>query len=228
MKKLLLITSFLFIWKWASAQEAFTGIGIFKIGTDTTVLYNFAKENGLKIKRSNDYNEFLDRGYSFISGVSGKKEVFALINNGKPYKGYEYSYSCPDVLDFIVGKYEVAGITIFNLHLEYLKGKLISASCNPPSGLSSALEAKYGSPTRETLTDTSKCSTTAVATRHKSIWNNGEIKATYDTGERFSYDCKREYTTRFDYRLLHSGFEECIKEYKVKAQTADRSKLKDL
>ncbi len=73
MKRILIITTFLLIAAASYAQDTkFTGIGIFKIGSDTTTLYSFASDNKIKIGIMNDEMKFITASY----GNSKKTEFF--------------------------------------------------------------------------------------------------------------------------------------------------------
>jgi len=103
MKILFLFCAFVLSTVAGFAQATFTGIGIFKIGTDTALLYKYAQENNITVKHTGSSID-LKREKKI-----GGKSLMRLYNDKKSnYEIYELD-ECPDVTEYYLSSYEVGG-----------------------------------------------------------------------------------------------------------------------
>ncbi len=147
---------------------------------------------------------------------------------------------CPDVSEYYVSNYEVAGIVLKHINLKYYKNKLIELKCDFSKEIEDAMKVKYGAPTITTSNDTSKCvynltgvSRDMVAKKFYSKWNNDNITANSYIGEYFDSNCNKKYLSYFRYYTENAEYNSCDLDYRKKnmnekyGPTVTKDKLKE-
>jgi hypothetical protein len=222
----------------AKAQDKFTGIGIFKIGTDTSIVYKYAKENKIKIREITkgvdlSYMRLIDNPYTIASLKPKEKLIIGHINKS----GDKYSLdinACPDVTQYILSSYEVDSIKMKMVELTFYKNKLQKFKCKYDKIIVEAVESKYGTTNREIKSDTSKClyNTTGIerlliSKRYYNTLINGDIKMTAYIGTFFDDHCKESYGSDFNYEQRIQELYDCSLS-SMGIQLNQKPKLKDL
>lgn len=124
------------------SQEKIDGIGIFTIGkTKTKTIDKILKEYNTELDSYNSNSE--SKWLKYIRGYK-VAEFFPSLSdsNNNPLRT---SY-CPDLRVFYINKYDIAGITLSNIHLRFYKNTLIEFYCDYNEELKKALISKYGKP----------------------------------------------------------------------------------
>lgn len=221
MKKVLLIAILAPFASTVIAQEKFTGIGIFQIGSDTSIVYEFAKsfKNKVKIyKKASDasYMHNMATNSAMVKNKTIEPFVYKYEYDGKDRYVKTLVSQCPEISEFHITKYDVSGITITGIKLRFFKNKLISFSSNYNKEISNAMTSKYGAPHLEVKEKEYKCEYSLTGIE-KSIlsktyinkWQNGEIEAISKIGDDYDRNCKKIYKSSFYYSLISSDSIEC-------------------
>lgn len=199
------------------SQDKFTGIGIFKIGVDTSAVYSYASEANLsigsiddelklyRIKIANDQNDLL------------KKESVNAVYKLKRGKRLYSLNTCPSVAEFYINEYEVSGVKLYNVRLEFLNNRLIRVKCNNNKPIRDAMTVKYGPPILTRTSNKIECVYKATGIREEKTedtfyekWSNGNISATGCTSSYYNDKCERKFLNYFVYEV------ESIEEKKCK------------
>lgn len=134
------------------AQELFTGIGIFKIDTDTSLVYQFAKSTKIKIKNVNTDYKYLE-----ATTLAHNPTIARLYRNTKEVSTLMKLNNCPNTVEFSISSYEVAGINIKNIRLIYYNNQLTKVNFDYSSEVVEAIETKYGKLNTKITTDSVTC-----------------------------------------------------------------------
>lgn len=122
--------------------NSFKGVGILKIGSDTSTLINYANQKSLEIK------DCISMLYLHNTLKRGLPHLLRLKNDTSIYRFIDLSNN-PDVSEYSLSSYSVSGITIKGIRLKYYKNSLISVISRDEIGvlsLLSPMEQKYGKP----------------------------------------------------------------------------------
>ena len=139
MRNILIFVIIIFCTK-VYSQENIDGIGIFTIGkTKIKTIDKILKEYNTELNSYNSNSE--SKWLKYIRGYK-VAEFFPSISdsNNNPLRT---SY-CPDLRVFYINKYNIAGITLSNIHLRFYKNTLIEFYCDYNEELKKALISKYG------------------------------------------------------------------------------------
>ena len=185
------------------AQEDFRGIGIFKIGISTTQTLNeFVTKNGIKIKESTSLMD------TYGNYASSKKtsNVLLLRKSEKDQYLTDPKYSeHPDVKVYYVNYYEVAGIGLKTLYLEFYKDTLYDLQCDYSTELVEAISLKYGKGVDSTATKKIQCTGRLAGNfeveefYHYTKWSsiNKQVQATACIGEYYNSKCEKQILSYF-------------------------------
>jgi len=216
MRKILIITAIAILSLSVKAQEKFNGIGIFKIGSDTTILYNYALLNKCKIKPFN-------KGIALFGKTQSdpnKLEILKLETNVKhPEDKINDLSECAEAKEFYCSIYEINGIKIKNIRLVYYHNQLIKFKSNRTDEIEAAMNAKYGKSELKDTQDTTSCLYNLTGITEKLIahtfsyeWDNEDIRARSILSEYFDDHCNKEYNAYFTYSISNRDFEKCEQE----------------
>jgi hypothetical protein len=201
MKTIVTFFLMLTIAQFAMAQELVEGIGKFKIHkASIRLIDSLAKEMGGmgNITSSNDEVEASrareDGDYRFY-------EVLCDTNN----MGHDlssnpvYAVSYPHTRVFYLTYYEIAGITINDIHIMFYKDTLISFTSNCRIEMEQALDLKYG---KGELTEQEKdvhCSyvngngeVTYKEKKYTKVWPGKNVTCTSELEEYYDSNCKQQ------------------------------------
>jgi|GEM_PF-5721565 hypothetical protein len=194
MKKIILIALMVILCLPVKAQEKFNGIGIFKIGMDTSTLISYANQNSYSIKNCSDFTEY----------IQYKNDNFKLLV--RLYHHDDNSLSIPSVSsnpyvsNYLITLYYVSGLTINNIELTFYKNALIQFTVKDNFDIDKGMEEKYGKGSVEILHLTSQCLDDADVDRsYFTTWKNGKIKAYRSILEQFDENCQKSYNSSFTY-----------------------------
>jgi hypothetical protein len=222
-----------------SQIEKFTGIGIFKIGADTSTICAYAKSVNRTIsplsdgdwyasnKTNNDENEVLN--------VESDKSVYRFRKDKFTWKSL-YTNNCPDVTEYFINEYTVSEIHIYNIRLVFYKNKLVKFSSNKSKSISDAMKSKYGDPVLTTEKKEINClyNSTGNVVANEDVtyfenWSNGDIKATSILHKFYDDQCNVHYFNQFSYQVIDDDYKNCtILHYKdYIEQDNDKNKLND-
>lgn len=237
MKKLIALFLLLYSFTCYSQQDVkFTGIGIFKINSDTSVLYNYIADHRLKPKIINEEMDYLHRTYY----GADSKDIFKLVANNEPGKYFSEVSDCPDVKEFYLGEYSINGISLKGLRLKYYKNQLVNVKCKYSRLLADAMKVKYGDPISIISADTTKCVYKLTGITEKLTtndftdkWQNAEITAKSYLGEYYDDNCQKKILSYFTYWIDNKECSHCESEFMNKkilnrnAPKISKDELKD-
>jgi hypothetical protein len=180
--------------------NGFTGVGIFKLGTDTTILLTYIKPKVDSI-RIIDNSDFYF--YNFVKSKPDSIELYRMKFNSRNMQQLSNLSRNPNVKSFLLSHYDVSGYRINNLILKYYKGKLISVDFDIPQtegDFSDAIKEKYGNPKITKTTKDFTClyklsgvERTITAETFYYTWKNGSITGVYIMRDKFKDDCERDF-----------------------------------
>jgi len=218
-----------------TAQEKITGFGPFKIGMkDTSIVYNYAEEQGWPFIVVSDLSEQLSKSNRFAM-----KLVVDTVNNAIAPINASY---CPESLNYYLPEYKIADIKVKDLCVSYYQGRLISISAdNCPYELSQAWEAKFGKPTISSHNGVDRVILPATGAKvempsktYYTTWSNGDISATVVLTDGFNEDGTRKLKKWFyihdigNYKVEQYCDEDMKKALRDKESVTTRDKYKDL
>lgn len=193
-------------------DSKFTGIGIFKIGADTSVLYDFAQQQRIKIKKMDEMYDILQAR----TGYSRKGGIFQLLHNSNNSKDDMTLSYCSDNREYYLSQYEIAGITIKNVILTFFKNRLIKFKCSFDSKIEDAMDAKYGKSESKITNDTVSCVYNMTGVTRKLVaetfinkWKNGDITAESTLKEYYDDHCNKKYVSLFYYEISDREAAQC-------------------
>ncbi|HJP63771.1 MAG TPA: hypothetical protein VJ844_10030 [Mucilaginibacter sp.] len=207
------------------AQD-FTGIGIFKVGSDSTILYSYVKDQGLKTKDLWDHNK--------IENEKFKGKTFIRLHYKESEKYFMTLEKCPDVREYYLPFYTVDDIKLKNIRLLYYKSKLEKFVCDWNQDAVQAIEIKYGKINERDITDTSKCvykltgnERTLVTRIHikEKYWNLTTLTISF----AFTYDgeCNETSISSITYELSDHERDACHWQSEYPQKPLNKDKLKD-
>lgn len=200
----------------ATAQIKFNGIGIFKIGVDTSVVYSFAKSLDVVVKPLQTKSEY----YSLVNTNTENQRIYneheselhvfkisKTINDGEIY---HVASDCPDVSEYFLNEYEISGINLYNVTLKFYKGKLFDFSCNYSNSLIDAMTTKYGKPLiTKKMGNRGSCVVNQKTSDTWCKWKSGAIVASSFYSKDFGEDCKERILSGFNYGLDDKTIDNC-------------------
>ncbi|HWD88293.1 MAG TPA: hypothetical protein VG367_09220 [Mucilaginibacter sp.] len=212
-KKYTLIALLAFLSLSVKAQEKFNGIGIFKLGGDTSILYNYALINKCKIKPFYKGNAF----FAKTQNDPNRLEIFKLeINIKHPEDKINDLSECTEAKEFYCSIYEINGIKIRNIRLVYFNNQLVKFTSNESDEIEAAMNSKYGKSEIRDRPDTSNCLYNFTGFTRKLIahtfsyeWGNGDISALSVVSEYFDDHCDKKYISYFTYSISNRELEKC-------------------
>jgi len=229
MKKSILVALLAILCLAVKAQETFKGIGIFKIGIDTSVLYNYVKENKFQLRAITSDDQYINATTLSGYGIIGK-----LYHNLEEKDILRHLSNCPEVKEFSISSYDIAGISLKNVRLIYYKDRLFSFECEYNNNAKDAIEAKYGALPVKMTYDTSKCIYNLTGHERLLIANKidrsklfGDILLVIIIKKGFDSHCEEDYSSIFKYQLFSDDLLNCEKDNKPKKPEIDKNKLKD-
>jgi hypothetical protein len=172
------------------------GIGILKMGTDSSILIEYAKAN---LDRIADPLGLETLEWRIKEEGGGKfKELLRL-----KYPEIKHSY-CPDVTSYYLSQYEVSGVIIKNIYLKYYKGRLVEFKSDDSPDIKEALDVKYGKSDLTVERKKYSCmhnltgiSTPLEAKTFTNEWKNGLIHAISVLSQRYDDHCNEKYDSFF-------------------------------
>jgi hypothetical protein len=166
------------------SQDDFRGIGIFKLGIATTqTLNDFVNKNNLGIKES---VSLMDT-YKAQSSYGNTNTVLLLRKNEKDFYYTDPKYiDHPDVKVYYVNSYEVSGVKLKQLYLQFYKDTLYDFECDYSGELIDAIKLKYGEGLDSSKTKKLQCT--------GRLAGNFEVEESYHYEKWFSKDKKIEAT----------------------------------
>ncbi|GAA4907012.1 hypothetical protein [Mucilaginibacter defluvii] len=222
MKRLLLSLTAILAYFNSFSQEKFTGIGVFKIGSDSSVVYNYAEEKCKKVKVISSIPVF-DKKY--IAKIS-KGAADIIVD------------PCPDVSEYRLALYEVAGMKLKNVELTFYKNKLIKFRSDYSTEVVNALDQKYGKSESTIKYDTASCvyQLTGITRKlvAKTYHNNREsddIHFSAFVGSYYDDKCNEQYYSGLSYSIQVLEQLKCSNEAsknKYTPKLKDEKQLKDL
>jgi len=211
-------------------NEKFTGVGIFKIGTDTSILINYASTHVQYIRDCDDYEN-----YDYVK-VANMSQLVRLKTNSDPTRQIWDLSLCPDVSEYFLTAYEVAGITIKNIRLKYFKNKLVDFDSDASMEITDALKLKYGQPKLTVTQTTYNClykltglTKPLIAKTYQEEWVNNTISATSLLWETYDDHCEKQINRSFHYYITNQQLKQCEDSYRVKSENnTKKQQIKNL
>lgn len=207
----------------------FMGVGIFKIGTDTSVLLTYASKAAKYVRDCDDSENLL---------YASQNPVVQLLRlHHNPSKTYDIvSLSThPEVKEYFLTEYVVSDIHIENVRLKYFRNKLIELKCKGSASIESAMSDKYGKPKSEFTKKVYTClyKITGITREldggdYTSSWENGGIYAYSFMWVRYNDHCEKTTDQSFQYGFNNPE----LKSWEIKNQfdsskTEVKKNLKD-
>jgi|GEM_PF-3294250 len=197
-----------------SDPNLFTGIGLFKIGTDTAILVSYATTHVNYFGDVVSFEKLHDRMDQDDDGTT--QELLRL----KPTDSTEgiglLETYCSKVTEFYLSRYEISGIVIKNIRLKYFKNKLVEFKCDYSKDIEDALTVKYSKPHLKVTTEKFSCmhnmtgiTTPLEAKTYSQSWNNGPITATSLLWESYDDHCQKSINQLFYYTVENAEWKSC-------------------
>lgn len=195
-------------------MNGFLGIGIFKIGSDTTNLISFAN---LNVDYIRDIDSFQNLSYRMEMDADGKvKELLRLKKTSDAENGGVCRSYCIDVTEYYLSRYEVSGVIIKNIRLRYYLNRLVQFDSDFSSNIEDALSIKYGKSEFHVETKKFNCmhnltgiSTPLEAKTYSNVWHNAQIAAYSVLYEKYDDHCQKETNSYFMYDVDSPVLAEC-------------------
>ncbi|MES2265607.1 MAG: hypothetical protein V4520_02525 [Bacteroidota bacterium] len=179
----------------------FLGVGIFKMGSDTTELISYADTHTEFIRNTNSVMRYID--FKMMNDDKGGVNGLIRLKKNVGDETVRLSKN-PEVDEFYLTKYEVAGIKLENLKLKYFKGRLVDFTCDDNDDLVDALTQKYGKPKLVTTKKQCQClySLTGITRQLEEVtyiqsWENGSLVGYSYLNKGYDKNCKEEYFRYF-------------------------------
>jgi hypothetical protein len=218
--------------------NGFLGIGVFKIGSDTSVLMTFAKQNIDTIRDCSDFENLL-----YAREKNGEGDITQLLRLKRSQEqgniGLIESY-CPQVTEYYISRYIVSGILIKNIRLKYFQNKLVQFSSDFSNEIKDALTVKYGKSSLSVESKKLSCmhNLTGIATplvekTYTEKWTNGPIRVLSVLYDKYDDKCKLAINSFFLYTIDNSTWESCERDgrnaylRKATAPKVDKKQLSD-
>ncbi len=241
MKNLLFIICLLASIHAFAQTENFTGIGIFKIGSDTSVVYKYASENKLKVEIISSSDQL--RSYKLATNPYANKYMKKTKDWGKDIIGKvdkntsDYSLNvnfCPEVTQYVLTSYEVSGVKTTEIKLLFYKNRLNKFECKYDQNVLDALDQKYGKAELVVTKDTIKClynitgiTRNLISTTYSKNRQMGDIKVVALMWTAYDDNCKEMYLSSFYYEQVNRELAQCSLEAR-KNKLTPKSTKKDL
>lgn len=225
MKRLLLISTLLLVFNSYSQDEKFSGIGIFKLKSDSSALFEYAKSKKFKIKEIPSSKTSL-ASYFPIKNAMGK-----IVDDNK----YHFTNKCPLETIYFLSSYVVNGINMENITLTYFNNKLEKFECTYSEEIIDAIEAKYGKIKVETINDTAKCiykftgnERYLISTSYAKNLFIDNIFLSASHGMSYNSNCEDMPVSHFEYSILSDpDYNKCTEEANKPQPKIDKNKLND-
>lgn len=195
--------------------NGFIGIGIFKIGADTNIVYEYAKLIKQSIKT-------LDNSETYFNDIATKNEynidssVYRVKRNASMFNAAFHLDYCPSTTQYIINRYNVSGIPLTRVELLFYNNKLIEFSCDYNIDIVNAMTAKYGKSKVEIDHKAVNCvynltgiSEKEDASTYYEKWINGPIEAFSINSVTYDNNCKKSYLTSFNYSIENKEYDKC-------------------
>lgn len=204
MKKLILVVIVLVSLKSYAQRDPkkFTGLGVLKIGSDTTSLINYAIENVNYIRDCDDLINLINAENSTntqllrLSFKEGTRKISEVSKN-------------PNVKDYWLSELVISGVKIKSVRIRYYKNKLISVrsfDIMGSLGVMKALETKYGKGTLKRDKKIVYCTYRMTGIKEEleeetfyHNWNNADIITLIMLWSNYDDKCKKNTNMMFTY-----------------------------
>jgi len=174
----------------AFAQKPFNGLGMLQIGTDTSMIYNYAIKMHTKVVVTDNSEAVLKGNLE----NNPKVIIYRLTANPDKSKNRPSTNYCPGVAQFYISKYDTAGMTMKGITINFYKNKLFAVECALAKSMVDYMNLQYGK-SKATIISTPTTCTGADGRPLKGEtfstgWLQAEVKAGMKMRRDYDKDCK--------------------------------------